>query len=151
MDACLEAGGATNGESYYSFTFSPSVKDHCHISQLEAINCLAAARAFTTKSDRGGTVTIHCDNTATVETYNAGRARNPVLQACAWALWYLSATRDILFNFMHIPREDIQVADALSCVSPSPAYRASAARYVALYDLKPHKVSCSMFNVSVFS
>ena len=104
------------------------IGDHCHISQLEAINYLAAALAFTTKSDGGGTVIIHCDNTATVETYNAGRARDPVLQACARALWYLSATRDIRFNFVHIPGEDMQVADALSHVSLSPAYSASAAR-----------------------
>ena len=99
-DACLLGGGATDGVACYSYTFPQATQEAHHITQLEAINCLTAARVLTTQEDVGNKVVINCDNKPAVD---GGRAEDPVLNACARAIWFLSAQNEVEYEFNTFP------------------------------------------------
>ena len=129
-DACLEGAGPHDEETCYSYTFPHLLKNNHHITHLEAINCLAAARVLTAHSDEGNVVVINCDNQAAVEAYRGGRARDKVPSACARALWFLSANNNVMYEFNHIPGELMVIPDALSRTMTGPKYRRLADQYI---------------------
>ena len=149
-DSCLMGGGGTDGFGYYSYEYPPIVRNDRHISQLEALNLLAAARAFITRADEGGTVTLHCDNQSTVDVFSNGRAKDPILQACSRALWYLSATKGVQIVCVHIPGNDMVLADALSRAGMSTRHQVIAAKHVAEHNLSRRKVNRAMFSIADF-
>ena len=57
-DACLEGAGATDGKRYYAYRFPGKVTSTHDIVHLEAMNCVAAARAFASHADAGGIIHI---------------------------------------------------------------------------------------------
>ena len=102
-DACMEGAGASDEISYYTHKFPPHVTEKHHIAQLEALNCVAATRAFVNHTHAGGTVAIHCDNKPSIDAFRSGRAKDPILAACTRALWYKAAETDVSFTFTHVP------------------------------------------------
>ena len=119
-DSSLTAGGATDGKRYYAFTYPASISNTNHITQLEAINTLAAVRAFVDESHGGGVVEVYCDNSASIAAYTTGRARDPVLAACCRAMWYVAAATDTKLEFAHVPGESMILPDALSRAHADP-------------------------------
>ena len=122
-----------------------------HILPLSAttaifLNLFAATRAFVRECDRGGTVTLHCDNQPRFEVFENGRATDPVLQACIRLLWFLSASKGVNIVCLHIPGEDMVIANALSRAPISQSDKAS--QFVSDMQLKPRKVSVTMFNIT---
>ena len=149
-DACLEGGGATDGRHCYSYVFPEAIKNNHHITHLEAINCLAAARVLTTDQDRGNTVIVNCDNMAAVEAYRGGRARDHVLGACARAMWYLAARNQVIYQFNHVPGELMTIPDALSRVMLSQKFRDLADSFITDMALQPVTVGRADFMFSSF-
>ena len=149
-DACLEGAGATDGTYCYSYSFTRRLKNNHHITHLEAINCLAAARTFTTKEDQGKIVIINCDNLPAVYAFKGGRAKDPVLNACARAFWYLAAGNQVSYQFNHVPGQYMDVPDALSRVMLSQEFKDKAARFVADMSLEYVDVTHKAFAFSSF-
>ena len=151
-DACLKGGGATDGTDCYTYTFPKATQDRHHITHLEAINCLAAARTLTRPSDKGGLIIVNCDNQPAVDAYRGGRAVDPVLAACARAMWFLSANNQVEYQFKHIPGELVEVPDALSMVMLSSKFKEKAEGYIksmGLSMVQPHRTAF-MFSTFYF-
>ena len=115
-DACLQGAGATDGNRCYTYSLPEAMRAAHHITQLEAINCLAAASLLTQPEDAGNVVVVNCDNQPAVDAFSGGRAEDPVLSACARAMWFLSAQNQVTYEFRHIPGDLMCVPDALSRV-----------------------------------
>ena len=144
-DACLVGAGASDGEKYYEYTYPEHVTASHHITQLEAINCLAAVRRFVTSHQRGGIIEIFCDNRPTVDALTSGRAKDEVLAACARALWMHAATTETDLAFTHVPGEGMGLPDALSRVALDPNSRVEADRLINKLRLRPVKADHSDF------
>ena len=135
-DACLVGAGASDGKGYYEYIYPAEVATGHHITQLEAINCLAAVRAFVTKEHAGGTVEVYCDNRPTVDALTSGRAKDEVLAACARALWLHAANTDTDIEFTHVPGEGMALPDALSRASLDYKGRKAADYFIKTMSLK---------------
>lgn len=112
-DSCLTGGGGWTGDCCYALRYPDSVAQAMHITQLEAYNCLIAARVFLW-DQHDVCVRIICDNKGAVASLSSGRARDPLLGTISRAFWYFSARRNIKFKFQHAPGETMDIADALS-------------------------------------
>ena len=149
-DTCMEGAGASDGARYYTYHFPRRMTEAHHISQLEALNCTAAARAFINSSHAGGTVEIHCDNKSSVDAFKSGRAKDPVLAACTRALWFKAAEEDVTITFTHVPGEAMALPDALSRVHVDSAHRDMAKRLIASLHLKPIDAAPTMLSYAAF-
>ena len=118
-DSCLKGGGALGDGVCYMYAYPPQLLE-AHISQLEAINCMATVRAIITPDHRGTTVLVECDNSAAVAVFSSGKGRDPVILACARAIWRHAADVDCALVFRHVPGEFMDAADALSRAPPLP-------------------------------
>ena len=147
-DACLTGAGASDGARYYIYTFTKDQTDQHHIARLEALNCLAAVRTFTTGPDAGGTIELFCDNRPSVDAFTSGRARDEVLAACSRALWSHAATHDVSIVFTHVPGEAMALPDALSRVNNSPSDRYKAERLIRQLRLAYTQVGHAEFKYS---
>ena len=65
-DSCTKGGGAVCGAACYIVQYDPVMASTHHISQLEAMNCMAAIRILINSNSKGKVVEVHCDNSAAV-------------------------------------------------------------------------------------
>ena len=135
-DACLVGAGASDGKQFYEYVFPPAFADQHHITHLEALNCVAAARTFVGHDLAGGTVELMCDNKPAIDAFSSGRARDPVLAACTRALWFVAAAADVDFMFTHVPGEAMALPDALSRASIDADGRRRADALIKALDLR---------------
>ena len=149
-DACMQGAGASDGRGYYTHKFSARVTDSHHIAQLEAMNCMAAARAFICHEHAGGTVQIHCDNKPSVDAFRSGRAKDPVLAACTRALWYKAADTDTTLVFNHVPGEAMGLPDALSRAHMGREHRDLADKIISERGLKLTRATPDLFSYAPF-
>lgn len=113
VDSCLVGSAGIAQGACYMYRYPTKVAAAFHITQLEALNCLMAIRAFT--SDLcNRVVQICCDNMAAVMTFTNSRGRDSILNAIARAVWYHGARRNIEYRFVHVPGADLVNVDALS-------------------------------------
>lgn len=113
VDSCLIGAAGICGNSCYMYRYPVCVAASFHISQLEALNCLMAIRAFTSHlHDR--VVEVHCDNMPAVMTFSNSRGRDVILNAIARAVWFHAVKRNIDIRFRHVPGADLPSVDALS-------------------------------------
>lgn len=112
-DSCLAGGGGWSGLDCYSYRYLTSDVKGWSISELEAYNCLLAARIFLSKK-RNVSVQITCDNTAAVMSLSSGAARDKNILAVCRAFWFLAASNNLRFSFVHAPGETLTDADILS-------------------------------------
>ena len=112
------------------FEYMFEYMDEGHILQPEAVNCMAAVRCIVGPHHKGMTIMVHCDNSAAVCIFATGQGREPVILACAWALWRHAADVDCNLRFRHVPGERMEAADTLSRASLSPAYYGKALRII---------------------
>ena len=113
-DSCMVGGGAVCDSLCYSFKYPEEMSNSHHIRQLEAMNCMAAIRVMINKGHEGRLIEVHCDNSGAVSVYHTGKGRDPVILACARAIWAWAARCDCSLVFKLIPGELMVVADALS-------------------------------------
>ena len=149
-DACMEGAGASDGDRFYTFQLPSRMATTHHIAHLEAINCVAAARAFIHTGHAGGTIELHCDNKPSIDAFRSGRARDPVLAACSRALWYRAAETDTSITFTHVPGEAMALPDALSRVYSDESHRKLAKSLVASLKLKRVDINPAMFSYAAF-
>ena len=149
-DACLVGAGASDRQVYYSYVFTKSVAANHSITQLEALNCLAAVRLMVTRAHAGGTIQVHCDNQPAVDALTSGRARNEVLAACARAVWRHAAETDTQIRFTHVPGEAMALPDALSRVDVDNISRQKAQRFIEDLSLRHIRVTDATFAYSLF-
>ena len=112
-DACTTGVGAADGYRYYSEPI-PQFLSSLHISSVESVNVLIAIRTFITEADVGTTVSVRCDNKPAIDVYRSGRGRDPVLLACARAIWLIQAQKQVRLVFIYTPGVNMQLADTLS-------------------------------------
>ena len=149
-DSCMVGGGAIRGHICYSFHYPEQMTSDHHISQLEAINCMAAVRVLIGPQDCGKLIEIHCDNLAAVSVYHTGRGRDSVILACARAIWAHAAISDCSLTFKHIPGELMGVADTLSRVPISMEAESKAFAMCQLMCLDRINVEANAFHYSAF-
>ena len=145
-DSCLKGGGALGNGSCYMYRYPPALAE-AHISQLEAINCMAAVRALIRPEHEGCTVLMECDNSAAVAVFTAGRGRDPLILASARAIWRHAAEVDCALIFTHVPGEFMDAADALSRACLSPQHEAKAWQVVRDRHLSVIEVDYSLFDL----
>lgn len=148
-DACLQGGGATDYMSYIAYAF-PKKCETFHISILEALNCLAAVRAFMTKEKHSSVVLIKCDNQATIECFNRGTARDPYMAAISRAMWYVLARADATPIYQYTPGDQMTTADALSRMLISPQHRAIADDIISTCNLERREIKPYYLDFSGF-
>lgn len=112
-DSCLSGRGARMDQWCYAVQYPPEISEKMHISQLEALNCIVAARVFL-RNESNICVRIVCDNLGAITSLATGKGRDPVITAICRAFWFFSAVRNIRFVFTHAPGHTMEVADALS-------------------------------------
>lgn len=149
MPASKWGGGATDSKSYIAYTF-PQKCEQFHISILESLNCLVACRALLTKEKHSSVVLIKCDNSATIECFSRGTARDPYMAAISRAMWYVMARADITPIYVHMPGELMTTADALSRMAISDVHKKTATQIIEAMNLcevklKPHYLDFSEF------
>ena len=150
-DSSLSGAGATDGARFYSYVYPDSIANYHHITQLEAVNVLAAVRAFVSDAHAAGSVQVFCDNMASVSSYSSGRARDTVLAACCRAMWFHAAATQTTLEFTHMPGESMVLPDALSRAHTNPTYRNKASQLVAQMHLTEVKVQRAHFNYASFT
>ena len=149
-DSSLRGAGATDANSCYAYEYPKSIAASHHITQLEALNVLAAVRTFVTREHQGGTIVVYGDNMASMSSYSSGRARDTVLAACCRAMWYHAADTQTRLVFDHIPGETMVLPDALSRASFDPALARKARHIVASRALSEVRVNKDRFSYSAF-
>lgn len=137
-DACLIGGGATDFQEYLAYQF-PEKTSEFHISILEALNCLAACRAFLTAEKHSTTVLIRCDNVAAMESLSKGAARDRFLAAIARAAWFCLARADVKPVYQYTPGQLMTIPDALSRMCLSAAHYYSACSIIDRLKLRKKK------------
>ena len=145
-DSCLKGGGAVFGCLGYILEYDVKTSDDHHISQLEAMNCMVAIRVMRTDEHKGKLIEVHCDNSAAVSIYHTGKGRDPVILACARAIWDHAARADCSLAFRHIPGELMTTADALSRAPLSAAHRQAACRVARERGLTMLKSTLMLFH-----
>ena len=150
-DACLKGAGASDRQECYMHTFEQETAEKHHINELEAINCVAAVRAFVNKAHAGGTIQVHCDNQCAVDALTSGRAKNEVLAACARAMWYHAATTQTDLKFTHVPGEGMALPDALSRVSLHKEFEEKAWAFIREIPLRVVYIKGSLFDYSILN
>ena len=149
-DACLKGAGASDGKRYYTHVYPRPYADSHHITELEALNCMAAVRAFVTTDHAGGTVEVHCDNQSAVDAMTSGRARDTALAACARAMWHWAAQTDTDIRFTHVPGEAMALPDALSRVACDEASRRRADQMIKELGLQRVHAAQPLFECDQF-
>ena len=137
-DACPRGFRVANGERCYSAEVPQDIQE-AHISALEAMNVLVAVNTFTDDHDAGRVIRIRCDNSAAVNVFTTGRARDPYLMACARAMWMLQATCQFKLVFVHTPGVEMTVADSLSRAPFDQGAKRRAEFIMEINSLKLHQ------------
>lgn len=113
VDSCLVGSAGICADICYVYRYPDEMARRFHITQLEALNCLMAIRAFTSGL-RNKVVEVHCDNMPAVMAFTNSRGRDHILNAIARAVWYHAANRNLEVQFRHVPGVDLPFVDALS-------------------------------------
>lgn len=129
VDSCLIGGGGIEGKSCYMYRYPAALSDALHISQLEALNCLIAVRAFLFQESNKA-VLIKCDNMGAVSVFRNSRGRDRIISAIARALWYFTAVQNIDLEVVHVPGMQLDKVDTLSRAFLGPEQFASAHQLV---------------------
>ena len=150
-DSSMQGGGATDGERCYAYRYPDRLADHHHITQLEALNVLAAVRTMVSKAQAAGVIEIYCDNSASISSYSSGRARDVVLAACCRAMWYHAAETQTEMVFAHVPGESMILPDALSRSHDSGAMAAKAVTIIKDLCIRRISVNANAFSYKAFT
>ena len=124
-DSCLSRVGGRFGDLYYSEQLPPFISQlQLSITHLEMLNLLVATRLFAPQWAHH-TVTLGCDNAASVSVLQTGRSRDRLLAACAKQMWILATAHDVIITPVHRSGEIMQQlgVDALSRSHLSPRFR----------------------------
>ena len=124
-DSCLSGIGAKFGDLYYSEQLPQCVLQlQLPITHLEMFNLLIATRLFAPQWAHH-TVTLGCDNAASVSVLQTGRSRDRFLASCAIQMWFLATIHDVTLTPVHRSGDTMQQlgVDALSRGHLSPRFQ----------------------------
>lgn len=114
VDSCLTGGGGVSPDACYTVKY-PDYISSCKfsISALECFNLLLAVRLWA-KDWKDKNLIIWCDNQATVNCINSGRASDPLMRACIREFWFHCVANNLSISVMYIPGVDNEQADLMS-------------------------------------
>ena len=114
-DACLVGGGGFSETKYFSQVFNEKFTNlKLHISQIEAINLIAAMTSLHPLNTFEYDITILTDNMSAQQVLQTGSGRDKILTACARYLWKFSALNNCVVNVVHKAGSELVIADSLS-------------------------------------
>ena len=117
------AGAIFNKEAYHTLFPLSVLRQQRSICHLEALNAVVALKVWAERLTEQRVV-LHSDSATAVAIMQAGRGRDPFLQACAREVWLIAARHNITLTVEHIPGEQlIESADALSRFHLGPSYK----------------------------
>ncbi len=144
-DSSLLGAGAYSDTHYFSETYPKSFKKLAGaISQLEAINLVAALKYLAPSPATGLHILVKTDNQASSQVLSTGKGSDPILCACARELWLFTALNNCSVSVVHTPGVDLPVADALSRAGQSAPLRALAKSHIKRLGLTRVRVPFSM-------
>ena len=121
-NACLEGGGGFSDTRFYSTRFPLQwMLDH-HMSHLESLNLIIAIKTLIPDGLICTEVIVRTDNIASAYALTTGKARDPVIAACARELWLVAATKQLTITVQHVPGKSLVLADALSRRHKTPEF-----------------------------
>ena len=133
----MEGGGAFSTLGYYNIRFPLQWAVDHHISRLEALNLIIALKSLIPEGTHCTEVVIKTDNIASAYSMTSGKARDPVIAACARELWLVAATHQLIITVEHVPGESLVLADALSRRYKSPDFDRYVMKTVTDLNLPP--------------
>ena len=124
VDSCQTgAGGICDKQAYHVQYSEELLKRGLDICHLECLNALAAVRLWGPVLKHRN-IQLQSDSATAVAVLQAGRGRDPLLQAAARELWLLSARHQFHLSVTHVPGEQLlTTADALSRFHLGPQFR----------------------------
>ena len=149
-DSCMEGGGALAGDRCYTYAYTEWIKKGADISQLEAINCLAAIQLFVEAIHTGHTIEVQCDNSTAIAVYTSSKGKDPVILSCARGIWQYVAALDCFLVFTYIPGVLMVAADTLSRVCLSTTHANKAITLIQDRSLTRLYPDESLFNCDLF-
>ena len=99
VDACLQAcGGWSEGEYFYAkFPSWLQQVPNISINEKETLALIVGLKVWKQKI-RNKHMLIHCDNKATVDIINMGKAKNKFAQDCLHEICYLTTTENAMIK-----------------------------------------------------
>lgn len=139
-DCNLRACGAICDNEYYHAEFPTSVLNTTdHISQRELLTVVVSLKLWGDRI-RGKKVHFHCDNSASVQCVNTGRAKDPFMQKCLREIAFLAALGDFEVRMSHVLSIDNGISDSLSRWYEGAEYRRRFKRLTQGMKLKQKRV-----------
>ena len=124
VDACLEGCGAWSEGEYFHTSFPrwlQKVKG-ISINEKECLALIVGLKVWKQKI-RNKHFLVYCDNQATVEIINTGRAKNEFARECLREICYITATANAMVKVVHQRGTENKIADFLSRWNKGPQYR----------------------------
>jgi hypothetical protein len=146
VDSCLTGGGGWCRDQAYSKVYSPALQaQQLPICALECMNALAAFRQWA-PSLNNRHVQLQSDSATAVAVLQAGRGRDPFLQAAAREFWLLAARHSIELRVVHISGSELlSSVDALSRSHTHSSFKQVADSFLNTQGVKLINISDKQF------
>ena len=114
-DSCLTGCGGWQSGKYFHCKFPRKFTNQQDISinELETLAVIIGLRKWAA-SLRNKSILAYCDNSATVEIVNSGKARNRFAQSCLREICYICAKNNMVIKLIHKKGVDNRICDFLS-------------------------------------
>lgn len=144
-DACPTGCGGIAGSEYFSSEFPADIlAQKLHINALECLTITVGLKLWGHRF-KGCKILMHCDNQATVDVVNSGKARDKFLQSCVREITYWIAVYEIELKVLHIKGSENRVPDWLSRQHKSKLDENQFAQYKREHQLIQREVSDNNF------
>ena len=131
---------------YFHAEFPQEIKETngVHINELEALALIVAVKKWITDLENKNML-MHCNNQATMEIVNTGRAKNRYAQACLRELCYLTAMYNTVIKVVHQRGQENRICDYLSRWHLDPDYAKKFKEITTGFVLEEYTVEKSDF------
>ena len=116
VDGCTSGCGAVTHTEVYHVQFPPHiVQQRLSICHLEAINAMVAVQIWAPIFTKQ-LVYLFSDNSTAVTIFQAGKGKDPFIQACAREIWLTCTAWDVTMAVGHVLGASLSdTTDSLSC------------------------------------
>ena len=122
-DSCLTGCGGVCGKEYFHVDFPSAIVNlDLRIHHLELLGVLLGVRSWGYKC-QSMKLQVFCDNQASVDVINSGKARDKFMASCLRELWLEVAMFGFELRAVHLPGVDNRIADSLSRWNIHPKYQ----------------------------
>ena len=143
-DACLQAAGGYCHPYVFRLQFPEGIRAGNSIAHLEFQALLASLKVFS-KHIKGYKLLVSCDNEATVEVINRGRAQDTYMNTCLRELVWICIQAEFEIRAQHIPGKTNTIPDLLSRAFSEKAALAEINKKISDMRLIEVQVDSSVF------